>query len=396
MKKLLLSVMVLMLLPVSAAAFSDVPEAHWAAEDIDAMVEQHVITGYPDDTFRPEDTVSRAQFLSMLIRAVSDESVPLAEEGEAWWQPYFDRALELGILSDAGGFPLTDIQDMDGDISRAEMAQLLFRTDSRNFSFRSWTRFDASAFSFSDTDGTVQEAAAGAAATGLLTGFSDGLFHPEQAMTRAQACTVIRRLLDHDGLLDSSEYAVAFNGACMVKYHAPDAGTCTLYTVSLSTGETLDSMIVSRQSYDQDGTWHNGDVREALGANDGWFWGYGGLYAYDAQGQLTCLTDRIVIDWAQDPADGSLILLTHDDRQRMVPVIGGEAYPCGNQVIRIAADGTAEELLAGGEALLDQVTLAEDGTVRVRSISDPGDGTVQALEYTVANGRLLPVQLPAA
>lgn len=51
--------------------FSDVKSSHWAAKEIAKGVAEELISGYPDDTFRPEHPMSRGEYLLMLARALS-------------------------------------------------------------------------------------------------------------------------------------------------------------------------------------------------------------------------------------------------------------------------------------------------------------------------------------
>lgn len=65
-------------LPVSAyqaEPFSDVPAAHWAYQYVSNMVRLNIISGYPDNTFKPDRFVSREEFAKFLCGATS---LPLA------------------------------------------------------------------------------------------------------------------------------------------------------------------------------------------------------------------------------------------------------------------------------------------------------------------------------
>ena len=55
---------------VSVSPFCDIPQGHWAAEIIAWAAEQGWVSGYPDGTFRPEQTVSRAEAVKMINRAL--------------------------------------------------------------------------------------------------------------------------------------------------------------------------------------------------------------------------------------------------------------------------------------------------------------------------------------
>jgi len=59
--------------PIGPAPFSDI-SGHWAEAAIRRAAELGVVTGYPDGTFRPDVSVSRAEFLVMLIRALTDKN----------------------------------------------------------------------------------------------------------------------------------------------------------------------------------------------------------------------------------------------------------------------------------------------------------------------------------
>ena len=64
--------------PVSAAeaqpaSFPDVPASAWYAEAVNALREKGVVAGYPDGTFRPEATATRAEVAQMIYRALNPD-----------------------------------------------------------------------------------------------------------------------------------------------------------------------------------------------------------------------------------------------------------------------------------------------------------------------------------
>ena len=71
------------MLPAAPTGFSDVPATHWAARYVAFAVEQGIIVGHPDGTFRPDDNVTGTQFAAMLLRSLGYGA--LGEfEGPAW------------------------------------------------------------------------------------------------------------------------------------------------------------------------------------------------------------------------------------------------------------------------------------------------------------------------
>lgn len=341
MRKLTVFLCLLLLLAVPAGAFSDVPEDHWAAGAIDEMTEAHVTTGYPDDTFRPGDTLSRAQFLSMVVRVCAEESVPLAEDGQDWWQPYVDAAEELGILRE-DTFPAG--ADFQAAVSRGEMAQLLLGAGTALGLYDGATLDGSALPCYSDVEDDPGCAVALSAATGLLTGYPDDTFRPEKTVTRAEGCVVLQRLLRCKGLMEEDETLAWADGTYLVQYAQPKSGACTLTSLRLSDGETVDTATVSRETYtDAEGQRVVSAPRPMLSAADGFFWGYGGLWQLGVDGQLLCWTEEPVIDCALLP-DGSVAVILGEDGARPVDETGA---PWGVRVVQFFENGFSAPLTSG-------------------------------------------------
>lgn len=54
-----------------ATAFNDVPAGYWAKAYIEALASQQIIAGFPDGTFKPNDPVTRAQFATIITKALT-------------------------------------------------------------------------------------------------------------------------------------------------------------------------------------------------------------------------------------------------------------------------------------------------------------------------------------
>ncbi|MBD2163194.1 DUF1565 domain-containing protein [Calothrix membranacea FACHB-236] len=57
-----------------ATAFNDVPTGYWAKAYIEALASQKIIAGFPDGTFKPNDPVTRAQFATIITKALTPAS----------------------------------------------------------------------------------------------------------------------------------------------------------------------------------------------------------------------------------------------------------------------------------------------------------------------------------
>jgi uncharacterized protein YkwD len=75
-----------------AAAFKDVSSQHWASSSIAWGVDRHIVKGYVDGTFRPDQVVTEAEFLVMLLRAYPDIQLPSMGSDSAWYEASYALA----------------------------------------------------------------------------------------------------------------------------------------------------------------------------------------------------------------------------------------------------------------------------------------------------------------
>ena len=101
-----LSLFAALLITIPAFAYPDVDSTHWAAKQIEILTEQGVIVGYPDGTFKPDDNVTRAEFASMAIKALGQEHTNVAQpvnftdiEPSYWAYDSIQKALFFDLIS---------------------------------------------------------------------------------------------------------------------------------------------------------------------------------------------------------------------------------------------------------------------------------------------------------
>lgn len=396
MRKLLLALLAGLLLATgAAAAYSDVPEDHWAASAIAEMTELHVTAGFPDGSFHPDEPVSRAQFLAMVVRACSEKEIPTAGDGEAWWQPYYDEAWELFSNASLGQ------AEMIADINRYEMAMVLDNANCRWNGLRLTAGWEK-AGRFTDEASIPSQYAANVAsaeASGLLSGFPDGSFQGGKTMTRAQACLVIQRLLDKAELLGKEETQVAYTGEILIKYALKSDGSAVLASVRVADGSKIQTLTVPMDNFagydnvrrDEPASWARTWGRTVLGQDRSAFWGRIGYYTYEADGTFTQWTDRIVVSWIPDPAGDGILAISNKPGKRVEYSGGGILNPAGDEVVHLRRDGTEEILLSDTPAhglTLTHISGVEDGVVRVVYTTIYGMADGHSWEYAVENGKL--------
>ena len=161
------------------------------------------IVGYEDGSVQPEGDITRAEVATIFFRLLTDESrdafwsqtndytdVP----ADAWYNNAVSTLSNAGILDgyEDGTFK------PDGNITRAEFATIAVR-----FFEATYDGGDL----FSDIAGHwAQDYINEAANAGIVDGYPDGTFRPQQYITRAEAMTMVNRTIDRhpdaDHLLD--------------------------------------------------------------------------------------------------------------------------------------------------------------------------------------------------
>lgn len=176
--------------PDTPSKLSDISN-HWAKAEITALCEKGIVAGYPDGTFRPENTLTRAEFIKMLVCAVSAPQTYTGGFSDVfageWYAAYVQAAVSGGIAS---GYPNGTFCP-NSPVTREEAAKmlaLLIKNDKGGG--------DLSAFTDSgDISPWAAEFMQKAVANGIFKG-TDGALMPKAQLTRAMAAAVIYRLIN--------------------------------------------------------------------------------------------------------------------------------------------------------------------------------------------------------
>ncbi|XID94912.1 S-layer homology domain-containing protein [Paenibacillaceae bacterium WGS1546] len=180
-------------------AFTDTA-GHWAEKQIGRAAALGIVSGYPDGSFRPNNPVTRAEFIVMLANALS------LDEGEAPPSLTYSDAEAIGIwarravaLSTRAGI-ITGYEDgtfrPNTYIVRAEMAVMIARTLSPSPTDRAALN---PVTGFTDDEDIPQWAKSGVEAVreqGLMQGRGGNRFVPDAPSTRAEAAVLLLRLLE--------------------------------------------------------------------------------------------------------------------------------------------------------------------------------------------------------
>ncbi len=174
----------------SQAAYEEA-EQSWAAPALKEWLDLGWLQGYPDGTIKPEMPVTRAEMVSMINRAfeLSDTAPFFYQDVKTsdWFYTEIGKAVQAGYIPEGGNGRIRPEQI----ITREEAALMLATLVQLELPREQDTPFK-------DND-RIQEASRGAVANlaekGIVQGYPDDTFRPDEPVTRASAVSMIDRLL---------------------------------------------------------------------------------------------------------------------------------------------------------------------------------------------------------
>ena len=175
---------------VVTKGFNDLPQDHWAAKAVNALKGADIISGYDDETFAPNDSVTREQFIKMLtlgLRLTGAESeVNFTDVPEdAWYRNAVGAAIRAGITNG-----VTDTEFGVGtNITREQAAVMIQRAaKAKKLDLK-----DGEETEFVDSTSVsdyAKDAVAALSKAGIING-DGGMFRPQGTLTRAEAAKIL-------------------------------------------------------------------------------------------------------------------------------------------------------------------------------------------------------------
>lgn len=396
LRRLLIGFLTVLLLSaaVSAAEYSVVSDTHWANEQIVYL--QDEITGYPDGTFRPEKTVSRAEFLTLFARIAFPDEWKQAE-GDEWWKAAYDVCTSHRLLDDTTG-------SRAEAMPRGEIAALLDRfcsgwggvherADAANQLNINWTeqRMESPEWQPLWPDAAEYgNSVLVCANQGLLIGYPDGSFKPEKGVTRAEAAAILARLKAQLALREKGcEYVCTVGAYWLMQYSL--SGSVGLGLYEPLTGKTVQTV----------GLWKAAQVNgyavfdRLLSGSDGMYvWGRAGLYKRSGN-TLEQIVAEPVLDFCWY-GDNTLYYLSWDDTKPIPAYVYAAVYsPCASRVMKLENPGqnAVRSILAERDESSPTQNLTdiyvEYGTLYVAGSYCMGIADLHAALYEVKDGTLV-------
>ena len=195
-----------------AADYSDVNQSAWYASYVNKISELNAFSGYEDGTFRPDNQITQEEFIKTVVCLICGElnesNAPTVKntwnsKWSSWAVPYLDKAFELGLITEQDTkFKLVGIP-----CTRGEMAKVITRAVEY---LKEEPVADTSTYiaKLNDYDRMKEEYkpyVLQAYAKGILSGYDDGTFRDDGLLTRAEASSVLVRLIDKNERINSDE-----------------------------------------------------------------------------------------------------------------------------------------------------------------------------------------------
>lgn len=188
-----------------AASYTDVPENAWYTGYVNKISELKGFAGYEDNTFRPDNQITQEEFVKTVVAMTVGEQHEATGENtepkrswkncwDSWAQPYLNKAMEMGLITEED----TDFRYNGLPCTRGNMAKIATRA----FEYLKEEKItDTSAYAaklkdYANIEDKYKSYVLQAYGKGIISGYEDGTFRADGILTRAEASSVLVRLID--------------------------------------------------------------------------------------------------------------------------------------------------------------------------------------------------------
>ena len=183
--------------------FIDVPPDYWARPYIHALAASGVVSGYAGDYFRPDQTITRAEFAALLQDAFDNQSVAGTTkykdiETNFWGIPAINSATNTGFLQ---GYP-GDVFRPTQEIPRVQVLVALVSGLKLPAASASQESVLQSYGDANDIPNYAKDKVAAATNAGLIANYPDrNILAPNRNATRAEVAAIVYQAMVQQGKL---------------------------------------------------------------------------------------------------------------------------------------------------------------------------------------------------
>ena len=178
--------------------FKDI-ENHWSKGSVERIGAKHILDEMSPQDFYPDQPIPRAEFAAILVKSIggesekADTSVFTDINDQEWYAKDLKKATELGLIQGKGD----SLFDPEGELTREALVVMVMRAYGYITGEEAKGKEENLSF-FEDANeisAWAQQEVASAYENGLIRGISKKEFAPHEVATRAQAVTILDRLL---------------------------------------------------------------------------------------------------------------------------------------------------------------------------------------------------------
>lgn len=182
--------------PIEKVGFSDT-HAHWANDSIASLATAGYVNGVGNGVFEPDRSVTRAEYIKMIMSLIditlSEYTGDLTDVNkDDWYADIIQTAIDCGVIDKV--FTIGNQIKPNAPITREEAALITARVIEVKEKPE-----ENQAQSFSDAGQISNWAKAGvetAVKSGVISGYPDGTFKPQNVITRAEASKMLKNALE--------------------------------------------------------------------------------------------------------------------------------------------------------------------------------------------------------
>lgn len=178
--------------------FADIANVPWAISSIEALAARNIIEGVGPYTFAPSKNVTRAEFITMLMRIFGWDSNAASDSNfadvpdNAWYSGAISAAFERGIIKGKGN----GLFGPNENISREDMMVMLYHTlNVAGIELQAVNGNTSSFIDSAEVKDYAVEAVLKMQQASIVNGNGAGFFLPQSHASRAEAAVVLYRML---------------------------------------------------------------------------------------------------------------------------------------------------------------------------------------------------------
>lgn len=175
--------------------FYDIADDYWGKASILYLYQKDIVAGQGDGYFRPDDTVTRAEFVQMVVKAfgfgMKGEEAKFEDVTSADW---FSKAVQIAYSNGVVNGTSATTFSPNSNITRQDMMTIL--ANAAKAVGKTLTSGSTAFTDAGDIASYAQSAVAEMVGSGVVSGYTDGSVKPLNNASRAEAAAMLARLLE--------------------------------------------------------------------------------------------------------------------------------------------------------------------------------------------------------